>query len=976
MAFEFNWYAVLAALSGLVALTVAWVLWSRRSHRGAVASAVIMVGAGIWSLGHACEISTTDLGWKVFWSQVQYLGIVLPAPAWLVATMQLSGRRVGRSALALLGLVSLAMMVLVWTNAWHGLIWARTEVDAANPIGPMAMDRGLLFWVYVAYFYGLMLAGMFLFAPALLRPANPFRLQVAVLLGCAAVGLFSNMIGLAGVVTGINLTSMGFLVVGLGTAFATLRLEFFEVVPTARDLIFERLDEGILIVDDRGRILDANRAALRLLAPSGRAILGAPLHAAVERPGLAAVLERSGEEGAEFELALDGEVHQYEVRVSQVRDADGLPSGRMLVLLDVSAQRDILTRIRESEGRRAVTETRHEALLEAIPDLMVRMQSDGVFLDFHVGREADLLIPKEKIIGTNANDLPWDEEARRTCNAAIQRTLVSGEVEIADYSSSGPTGTEFFEARIRRCGDDEVVAIVRNVTARREIELELRRAKEAAEAADRAKSEFLATMSHEIRTPMNAVIGMSGLLLDYTELDEEQRGFVETIRNGGEALLALINDILDLSRIESGRIELEETDFPLRDVVEEAIELLAPKAAQKKLELITSFDPALPEMVRGDANRLRQILVNLAGNALKFTHEGEVSVAVDVEPGGSLHFAVRDTGIGIPADRMERIFLPFSQADASTAREYGGSGLGLAISRRLCELLGGRVWVESKPGVGSTFHFTVTLRPAVAAAGAADVRLRGRRLLVVENNQTLRAALARLAEFWGMDVRATSSAAEALERLKGGEVFDAILTDDIAAVATPAADSVPALLLGEVGQIGHSSGSTREPAVFLSKPVRSAALRKALVGALGLQATPPAPSGTGPLSPASSEAKVLVAEDNRENQRVALKILERIGYGAEVVSNGREALDALRARPYDIVLMDVSMPEMDGLEATRRIRAELPQDRQPWIIAVTASALTGDRDRCIEAGMDDYIAKPVSVNGIRHAMERAIAEAA
>src|SRR5713226_5581427 len=678
-----------------------------------------------------------------------------------------------------------------------------------------------------------------------------------------------------------------------------------------------------------------------------------------------------------------------------------------LVLLTSLADRRFSVQALELES----SEQRYRQIVETALDAFVGMDSNGLITDWNAQAETIFGWPRSDTIGQVPAQVIVPGLYPDAHIQGLRHFLASGEGPVLnkrlETTALHRDGREFpVELTISAIRTGEArrfAAFVRDITERKRSEQELIAAKEAAEAGNRSKSEFLANMSHEIRTPLNGVMGMTDLAME-TELTPEQREYLETVKMSADSLLTVINDILDFSKIEAGKIELDADDFNLRDSLEATLKTLALRGDEKGLELLCEVAPEVPEVVRGDSSRLRQVVINLVGNAIKFTDEGEVALQVRVEAEDGedriLHFTVSDTGIGIPPEKQKVIFDPFTQADSSTTRKYGGSGLGLTISTRLVRMMGGEIWVESNAGGGSRFHFTVRLRASDAKAIevgtiAPPEMLRGVKVLVVDDNRTNRRILEGMLKRWEMKSRSVEGGEEALAQLsaarEAGEPYALILTDmhmpkmdGFALVERirqrPELSTATIMMLTSAGHRGDAARCQELGiAAYLLKPIRQSELREAIARVLGAREQ----KGAIPLitrfslqdaRDPTSILRVLLAEDNAVNQRLAVRLLEKRGHRVVVTANGREALAALEKESYDLVLMDIQMPEMDGFEATAAIREKEKGSgiHQP-VIALTAHAMKGDRERCLAGGMDGYLSKPIRLQELDELLEAYVA---
>ena len=682
-----------------------------------------------------------------------------------------------------------------------------------------------------------------------------------------------------------------------------------------------------------------------------------------------------------------------------LRDQRGQVIGTFGISRDITEQKLAERALIESEARK-------RAVFDAAIDCIITLDEGGRIIEWNPAAERVFGYTLREVSGREMEEVLFPHIDRDNGSSVLERrssefnSTVGNRVETTAVRKNGERFiAEMSVQPIPLDGTLLMTVFLRDITRRKRAEEELRHAKETAEAASKAKSDFLANMSHEIRTPMNAVIGMTQLVLD-TGLSHVQREYLEIVRESGESLLGIINDILDFSKIEAGKLDLEEVPFDLRESVGDTMRALAVRAHAKGLELVCRVQPEVAEFITGDPGRIRQIVTNLVGNAIKFTETGEVVVNIDTRSETDerieLHFSVTDTGIGIPRAKQQKIFEAFEQADSSTTRRYGGTGLGLAICSRLVSLMGGRVWVESEESQGSAFHFTAWFDRAESDGADPRAALRSRlidlRVLVVDDNATNRRILQEILKNWRMQPTLVSGAADALEIMRAahraGETFDLVLTDanmpdtdgfSLAEKikADPELASSVIMMLTSGDRPGDVSRCEQLGiASYLMKPIKQSELFDAIAAAVGPDDLEPAPAVVNRLAglePAQRPLRILLAEDSLVNQKLAIGLLQRSGHTLFIANNGKEALAALETKTFDLVLMDVQMPVMDGLEATTSIRRrEQSSGGHVPIIAMTAHAMKGDRERCLAAGMDEYVAKPIRVAELYTAMSRVL----
>jgi two-component system, sensor histidine kinase and response regulator len=763
--------------------------------------------------------------------------------------------------------------------------------------------------------------------------------------------------------------------------------------------------DAIVVYDLNGHPHFVNDSFVRMFGWTMEEVVGKriPFVPESEQRATGETIQRIMEKGEAFSaaetkrLTKDGSLLDVRLSASRYHDLSGKPAGMLVILRNVT------------ERKRAEDETRRiklllTTILQNLPTPVFLKDAEELrYIFWNKASEELYGYSSEHVVGKTAYEVFAPEQAERF-ELQDRETLETGRLSSVPELIVETThkGTRVLHSRKLPILDENgkpqyLVGISEDITERREAERVLIEARKAAEDASRAKSEFLANMSHEIRTPMNGIMGMTELALS-TELTPEQYEYLDAVRISADSLLKLINDILDFSKIEAGKLELIDVEFSLRDAIADTMTILAVQAHQKKLELLYQIPPEVPDAVVGDPGRLRQILTNLVGNAIKFTEHGEVVLSIEMSSEAdtevNLHVSVADTGIGIPHEKQQTIFSAFEQADGSISRKYGGTGLGLAISSRFCEMMGGKIWLESEVGTGSTFHFTLGFRLQENRAQQEPLeeidRLKGLRVLLVDDNATNRRILEQALRYAGMEPESVDSGRGALFSMRkayqDGQPFPVVITDCMMPEMDgfrlvehikqdPSLSDSVILMLTSSGERGDAARCVKLGiAAYLLKPVKQAELlftiSRVLHAVPGAQSRP-ALFTRHSIRESRRRLNVLVVEDNPVNQKLAVRMIERMGHTATVAGNGLEALETLERLTFDLVLMDVQMPRMDGLEATRALRArERATGGHIPVIAMTAYAMKGDKEKCLDAGMDGYVSKPISAHELQRATDQ------
>ncbi|MCP4421115.1 MAG: response regulator [Chloroflexi bacterium] len=855
-------YTLPLIITGLITFASAFLAYRHRQIPGAIDLLRMLLGITLWSLFYALELQAAYLQDKLLFAKVEYLGIVYVPIGYLLFVLRYFGDiqklKYPRRTIATLFAIPLITLLLVWTNESHHLIWSRTTLDFYQGAGYLAVEYGLWFWINLSFAYIVLVGSTYLLLRKIFKAQSLYRSQIALLMAGSLFPWLGNALYITGnnPFPNLDLTPFAFAATALFFAWALFRFNFLDIVPVARGVVIEKLEEGVIVVDGLLRVIDINETAVTLLQKDKKSSIGQPL--TFDHPQwilLQDILRQS--EPTKIELTFGDEY--FEVSAIPLENTAGQTKGRLITL--------------------------------------------------------------------------------------------------------------------------------HNVTHRKESELLLQKAKEAAEAAVQAKTNFLTNMSHEIRTPLNAVVGMSEMLRQ-TNLNLNQKEMIEVVARSSHELMLLINNILDFAKLEEDDVTLNEQSFDLVDCIEAALDKVQKPAKEKQLQLSCNIADQTPTQLLGDPVRLRQILVNLLENGIKFAEEGGVDVSVShVKQKGNvlLQFIVKDSGIGISSEQMEQLFSPFQQGDGSLTRTHGGTGLGLVICKRLVKLMGGNIYLHSTIGEGTAVHFSAQFGiateahpPAITLRNQKDT-LANKRLLLITTNAASRRHISKEARMAGLEMYAAGSSQEAKYWINKSQPFDAVLLEmalwqeepNIPAQLLHNKSKMPLpilLLTPEDAKMASAKINDDLFAGFLPYPVVSSQMYDMLLNVLSINQLASPAREIGELMATQHPLRILVVEDNKLNQHILIRMLKNLGYKADCVANGELGVKAVAQTEYDIILMDIQMPVMDGIEATKEIIANTVEEKRPYIIAITAHALEGDREYYLSQGMNEYVSKPVKPNQLVEAL--------
>lgn len=1015
-------YVLPLLIAGAASAGLALYSWRQVAVRGAGALAALALAVAWWTCGYMLELTAPELPEKVLWAKLQYAGIVAAPVAWLVFASYYTGRSSWlswRNGLLLLAGPALTF-ALVLTNEAHHLVWRPDYHVAVGQIASLDVRYGPWFWLHTTYAYLAMVLGSLLLVLRALDVSRLYRRQIVALLIGATVPWIGNVLYLTRTppFDTLDPTPFAFTLSCLALGWALFHDRLLDMVPIARDAVVAGMRDGVVVLDVGGRVVDMNPAAEQIFGQRAGQVVGqAAAQLFARHPALASLVAEEGE--WQTTIAVGGEPRSYyDVRVGRFTDSRGRATGRLVIVRDITGRRRdeeikrfllaeqatiqkvaraINSTLRLDEVFQTVVRQIHEAFGYEMVSIYL-CEGEGLRLQDYLGYEQ--VMPFIRL------DQAVAGRVARTGEAAFVRDIdddpdfivvrpgtrqaIVAPLKVREGRVLGVLLVEATEAK--ELGDDDFTLLklladqisVAVVNAR--LFDELRGAKAAAEEATRVRSAFLAQLSHEVRTPLNGVVGVAELLLR-AELTPEQRTLVEIARTSSRTLLEMFNNTLDYARIEARRLELARTRFSLEDCLEAAIDHVALPAASKRIELSYRVSPGVPAALVGDGVRLRQILVNLLSNAVKFTDRGSVTVRVMVAPQSTtngreaapadrhpavIQFEVADTGIGIAPEQLGRLFRPFSQIESGAARLQSGAGLGLAISKRLVTLMGGSMEAESDGRSGSIFRFTIVAEAAPEVPGPPADPIAGARVLVVEREGPARESLLAQLDAWGAAARAAGSP-EQSEALLRAETFDVGIVGDPAGAggASAAASlraategaSIPLLRLAWLGSYGEEDAASG--GLFcgtLYRPITGRRLRAALEDALGVTEAAvggPESSGDGPAEEDAPPLRILVADDDPVTRQLLRQLLRVLGHDADLAVDGQEALQAIERQSYDLLLLDVRMPELDGLTLARLVRERLPAERQPYILVVTGDAPQENRERYRAAAVDDVLGKPV-----------------